>query len=358
MNQYEISLFDAKKGKFIEFDNDRVIHSQVVAIGDLHASARKLVEVLLEINFIDFPNYEEFISIYDELIEGGLENISVGYSNFNQNIFQSITIKSDQKLVLLGDIVFDRGLSDYIILNLLKRLRNLLGERLIVLTSNHDWGYFYSDFYKFKEEAQTIETPMNLAKNPSFLDSSISNHEMNELYIDHLKSLSLFYFEKEAKAFFSHSLLSDDTGSGTVNWSGLGELLVSYFDKPINTIEDFVNRSNHLFTESVNTLLDDKIDLQLIELFDRLSWYANKENEGELKTVIDNYSDEVKYYVHGHYYYSSFPDRMLVQNKVISVNLNNTVRQGIDFEKTLKIKNLPKLAKEDPYKFIQPVFID
>jgi hypothetical protein len=117
-------------------------NAKLVAVGDLHASYYKLIETLLAANLIAMPPETAkalLALVQDEKgITGTVAERQALYAQVKALIPQMQWVGGNRQLLLIGDVLADRGPFDNITLDIIEYLTKDHPERLIRLASNHD----------------------------------------------------------------------------------------------------------------------------------------------------------------------------------------------------------------------------
>lgn len=256
--EYTREFFNSKDGCVVYSPNqesvsgdytDRAVRTELsearlVAMGDAHGSAYKIMETVVQSGLATLSpaDAKKFCSLYAGLSESLKNAVEILKNQRTENTDEAADILKDlfkaddteltdqyvsesrkkilayreffikqkkqiidlvkevkwtggeRELVLLGDLIFDRGLCDDITLALVAELRTkaeAAGGRVEIMASNHDLEGF------FQESAGW--------------DLSHLTSRMNKkVYEDYCRQLKLCHFDEEKKVFFTHAMWSND----------------------------------------------------------------------------------------------------------------------------------------------------
>lgn len=322
-----------------------------ICIGDLHASAKKLIEISSALGAVSSDEAKSFVNLYNIAYQDFLEYEEdcskldfAGSTNLLLEFIEKMQVSSiSNTIILLGDIIFDKGYSDIVILTLIKKLRQKINIKVIL--SNHDWAYFHTFENQKKyqmEKGYDFETFFNFQKNQSY-NRTLEFLKYSEKYSltcylkllqDHICSSSLFLYDKANSLLISHSFLSEKEDlKNTARKNLLSRLLdtdIIGFD-----FEEQISQANKKTQECIKNLIQfDKLDdnlkkyyLEKKSVIDLILWYANEKDEGSYVPSIIGPA----YYVHGHYNYwkSLIPEKSL---QFKTINLNDKIYRGVNSE--------------------------
>jgi hypothetical protein len=378
---------------------------KTIVIGDMHGSTRKLLELLILAEYITLSKdkLERFTALYiqtckllsahkiiqlDRQHRPYFDSTSAPEMIRLQSWFQEMLeilnsiswIGGTRNIILLGDLICERSPYDLLILEFLEKLESILPEKnqLRILLSNHDWAAI-SSHIKIKNLTKQsnilFDTPYTHAKNHSWQNSFLFQElyggyeAIEHKYINHLKRLELCMYNPMEHLFFTHTLLSNNPGSGLCGWSNLWTKLLQNIsaeketDLPIicNKANRFVLDTISSFTQFDSLNQDEKLALlSNIMLIDRLLSYANQDDEYSFSSILEQYNVPDTTYIHGHSFYQN-PQQTVIHNtkNIQSINLNNHCRQGLEFEQKSfeTITELQQAVLELPRKYICPVFV-
>lgn len=108
-----------------------------LSLGDLHANAVNLIYALARENIITMSKetFAQIVEIYQKEIDA----LTSDDIKLYDQLIDTIKIKNNKFLTLIGDEIADRGMNDYFILRMIERL-NKLNCPLEILFSNHGFG--------------------------------------------------------------------------------------------------------------------------------------------------------------------------------------------------------------------------
>jgi hypothetical protein len=280
-------------------------------IGDLHASAFKLFKILLDHQIISSADETKILSVYSDISQKTLDG-RVGIEEIKK-MYDQIEIRNkDVEICVLGDTIFDKGFSDYLMIKLVSHMRKE-GLNIQIILSNHDWAYLS---YKYN-----IDTPLNYSKNTSYCDGGSSPLLTHEDYIDYLSKQIFIQTSEDDGTLATHTLLHNSASSEEI---GYPEVIIN-LKKILRIGEDnpLTEANEKIKTFLLN--LADKKDLsedefKIIDSVNKALWYVNKDIEGSFTNELDS---SAKIYIHGHYFYKN-PSHSLTNKGFKSINLNNS----------------------------------
>lgn len=122
-----------------------------VAIGDLHGNALKLLYFLVEQRVVKISeqDFNDFVRIY--LIAENVYNVKFEHIDSFLSILSNISVFPINKILLIGDVVCDRGANDFFTLKFLEKII-IDGVNVEILISNHD-----VDFIEICEKDKTFD---------------------------------------------------------------------------------------------------------------------------------------------------------------------------------------------------------
>lgn len=199
-------------------------NSREITIGDLHGSALKLVEHLVMTNqvYLSPEDFEQFADIYVELqnesadflypdlpreddpgYQDALDNVNSKRDSFIAN-HQSLMDIIDQmnfdvpdkkKLRLIGDVLYDRGVSDLVTMKLIAKMRE--SNEVQVLFSNHD---------SFSAN-MGLGSLMPLDYLSQLIARKVDPGLYKSMRTEYLSQLELFDYDVQNNDFFSHAFV-------------------------------------------------------------------------------------------------------------------------------------------------------
>ncbi|MFH0857901.1 MAG: hypothetical protein V1848_04095, partial [Candidatus Magasanikbacteria bacterium] len=239
-------------------DREKLFKAESVALGDLHASAKKLVEGCIATGLVEFPDekiQQAFINLYGEIVDLKKEAYRIEVSHPDEKTKdEKMTLRNQRKektrqlieliktlqwtggtreLVLIGDTIIDRGLSDKVMLDLLKHMREK-GAKITTLASNHDLDFYMKNVSGDREQSL------------SYHGGAIKPEK--EEYREHLRHTKLFHYDALNNIFYAHAYQTQEK--------------LDEFRKHINfteeitqqNIQNFVVKANEWYTEQIKAL--------------------------------------------------------------------------------------------------------
>lgn len=360
---------------------DKIADAKTICLGDLHGSYEKLVETLISTGLATMPKESalKFVKASKELEElvsnnPYLETITPQeppkstFERLMERVFktpqkesptaiaQAKILQSDlieslktlrwtgaegQKLILIGDMIGDRGVSDTLTLTVLSHLSKEDPNRLIRIASNHD--HCAANFLLNGERT------MNHDESQARAFKLSDNHtELRELYLNHLKELKLLHYDKSSKTLYSHAPITPENFESLIanlKEEGFIDQELGYKDINDNTIEEFIEIANQFYKEAVTFPFENGLsgfdpiaEQTLNDSKDGFFWKrCQYSNSKDLPLV----NQGVETVVHGHDKSSGVDspfaiDRRKYEGEIKTkvVNLDNTVRKSPGFENT------------------------
>lgn len=279
-------------------------------IGDLHASTFKLYKVLLD-HFVIQSNCEDkILNFYTQLNLEVDDKRKVLLSILNL-LKESKVVNKDLDLVLLGDTIFDKGTSDFTMINFINHLRNS-GLKIRFILSNHDWSYFNYIY--------NIPSPLNYKKNTSYLDCGDEPITDHETYVDYISSQEFLNYELNNEVLLTHTLIQNEGSSEEIGFPNVINNLCSLFALSLANFVEEINGEIKDFTLSLkykDTVNEEEVR-KIIAISNAL-WYVNKDKEGQF---VNQFEKPIKTYIHGHYFYAS-TGWVMNNPDYATINLNN-----------------------------------
>ena len=239
---------------------DNLFAAECIAAGDAHANVLKITEVAIASGLMAFESMDlqnEFLGTYKELMTKFIEikpylkelyddhkdkDFTNKILNEIKNLVDILIEKikkiqwtgDNRQLILLGDIIKDRGVSDRLTLSLFKHLREQ-GAETHVLASNHDLDIFF----QFLANRETIGSSHHI------------DPASKEDYIEYIKQTQLLLYDEQNNICYSHAYLTGKT---------IQRIKAAvYFRERItpNNAEKFVERVNEWYQEQLNLMIDE-----------------------------------------------------------------------------------------------------
>jgi hypothetical protein len=270
--------------KFRQYNNtsegikvaEKLKTAETVVLGDLHASSLKLLETLVMSEMVYLPADkakrfmdnieqigEEFFGVEGSENQGLIKNIQFVPGTFETSnpqvdiqktealhpgklarmrkmykeiieIIPHISWKgsSNRKLLLIGDVIFDRNVCDSITIRLLAQIESEAQKHgnqkpFVITASNHDWKYFV-DFYKD-------------SRSHAFSRVFESENNMKILYREYYKNLDFCHYDEKTQSLFAHTSLNME--GKIYSWEIL-KVILGYEAHETIDPKDFEKRSN------------------------------------------------------------------------------------------------------------------
>lgn len=232
-------------------DEYKVTKDHTLVLGDLHGNAIKLLYCLMLHGFIAVLQQQEYDYLVTIYVKPAKKLTSKDIQRFNE-ILDNITCQNQGKLLLIGDVLADRGSNDYWTLKILALLKRL-EIPVEILLSNHD-----STFIEATELQKNY-----MPQNPSLFNASMVNLQQlidmkliekkevdviaNQIYKPMLKALSYsLAINLQSITLFSHAAI----GLNTINY--LSQVLqLKYDDKTPVALCKTIDAINHEFQKFV-----------------------------------------------------------------------------------------------------------
>jgi hypothetical protein len=372
-----------EKTSGLKFDQiqDRLESANSICIGDLHGSYQKLVETLISSGFATMPkeSAEKFVSLsqkFEELITDNpyLENYSPqeapksAFERLMERMFKTApkecptaisqakqletellgvvktmrwTGDSGQKLILIGDIIGDRGISDTLTLSVLSHLSQDNSDRFIRIASNHDHcaATYLLNGERTMNRDESQQRALMITSNPS---------ELKDLYLSHLNQLKLLHYDKNSQTLYSHAPITPGNIEALIDNLKKEELIdpdFAYEDINKDTIGAFVEIANYFYKETISfpfqnglSMLDPVAEETFNNPDDGFLWQRCHYTESE---DLPLNGQGVQTLVHGHDSGSGKDSPFSIdrktnatQNSTKIVNLDNTVRKAPGYKTT------------------------
>ncbi len=226
-----------------------------ITIGDLHGNAIKLLFMLIKHGIASALSKEDYLNLVG-IYKQNPQNITSEQLNTFNDLIAKIEIKSDASIILIGDVLADRGSNDYFTLKLLEKLHQG-GAHVETLFSNHDAEFILA-----------YETNTKLQAAPN-MDHSGQVDSMNALQtlierklitFDSVISLVKSAYQPTLKAltytlndYQNEITIYSHAGIGLSNLQAIAEKLkVDYKDVDAIVLAKTIDAINSKFQEHVN----------------------------------------------------------------------------------------------------------
>ncbi len=323
-----------------------------VTLGDLHGSYFKLVETLVAANLITMPLpvAEAFCQLAreDEAALYPLNTLSAqekaAFKARQQQLSQLVPqiqwIGGDRKMILIGDVLSDRGPSDKITLELMEHLSRNHPDRFIRLASNHDHHALSllagQGLHLLGGQADSMNRAILAVE-----DDTKAAKKLRQQYQNYLGQSRLMHYEPDTQTLFVHApitkfslaaLLAVMRNKGFRKVHSLKEI------RSPDIMARFVNDANAFYSTYVELasrrrFLDDEAESVLVHdrgAGDGFLWIRDPLNNPAKMPLYGQ--GVIKCMVHGHDYTSEdspfhWGDQQVDASYVV-VNLDQQVRKG------------------------------
>jgi len=188
--------------------------ASLIAVGDMHASFQKLLETLVICDLVTLPfNSAQACATLLEPLNNRKLNLKEQRKIYEslQKVVHSMHWKGDNRtLILLGDVLSDRGPLDMITLDLLLHLKKQASEGLIWNASNHDHNVLTSfsktQSYILYSQIPSLIRAIKLAK---YMGTETQKHFLKQCF-SYLSQSRLLYFDQENMTLFSHAPIGNE----------------------------------------------------------------------------------------------------------------------------------------------------
>lgn len=240
-----------------------MIDARLLALGDDHASGLKLMETMILGEFITMPSDKarEFIALYNEMVNEMPGKFTKLISDFSwkekfipkyERLLELIGtidwIGEDRHMLLIGDLLSDRGLYDGIILAIIDTIRKRAKAKgfhgpVTILASNHDYDFIVSKFHPDR----TIDSAQAISHfRMAMIESEDSILETMTRYYD---NMDLLHYDVGSKMLFSHGAITKDSIRRLQEAMGFREPITE------KNLLDFIEQANTWFRTFTKKLL-------------------------------------------------------------------------------------------------------
>lgn len=249
--------------------SQQLITAKSIALGDIHGSYEKLVETLITAGLATMPSdkAERFVKISGEFEDLVAKNPHLSEPTVRERAKEMHTQLSelleavtwiggeDRELILLGDLLADRGVTDTLTLQLLNRLSRENPERFIKLTSNHDHCAIHYLLTGEIHQSMLSKTPVSFAESQvRAFKLSDNQDQLRGAYLEHIASLKLMHYDRDSKSLYAHAPIKPENIRFLINelkeFNYLGKDF-EYEHVNSDTIQDFVELANQFYKDSV-----------------------------------------------------------------------------------------------------------
>jgi hypothetical protein len=228
-----------------------------IALGDLHASVRKLVETLVVTNLVEMPleTARDFVALTKKLEhDKTLEEMRVSQDKLEKLIPQMKWKDPKRQLILIGDTISDRGPLDSITMDIIRHLRTDAKnpEAIILIASNHDHNVLRflktgHNTLRRSEQRQSLINTIALAETSENKDAL---PELIHNYYDYLKQAKLLYVDAHG-TLYAHAPV---TNNHIRNLIDLANEFPERFPTPISAMPQWTKETITTFIETANGL--------------------------------------------------------------------------------------------------------
>jgi len=227
-----------------------------IALGDLHASVRKLVETLVVTNLVEMPleTAKDFVALAKKLEhDKTLEEMRVSQDKLEKLIPQMKWKDPKRQLILIGDTISDRGPLDSVTMDIIRHLRTDAKnpEAIILIASNHDHNVL--GFLRTGQNSMRESICRSLMNAMALADTSENKEALPELihnYNDYLKQAKLLYVDAHG-TLYTHAPVTNDH---LQNLMGLMKKFPEKLSSPIIPAQQWTMARVQAFTEVANGL--------------------------------------------------------------------------------------------------------
>jgi hypothetical protein len=288
--------------------------ANVVGLGDLHGVYRKLVETLGMANMMQMPT-----EVAQRFVE--LANHPDNYSDhprklaaLSKELHKLVPAMKwtggDRTLVLIGDVIGDRGPFDQITQSIIEHLTRDNPGRIVRIAGNHEHNVLRHMIYKLNGIDDSC-TP-SLARSYAIAGSSLPQElELKEQYGRYIGKTQLLHYDPKSKTLYTHAPIHKDNAQQLIAWLqskseayGLGKVLNYEEMKTEQDMSRFVKQANRAYQQYVaKAIKSGALDLKTEEML-----ITANDGHGFLwrRSKLDREADlpfkecGVKRIVHGH----------------------------------------------------------
>jgi hypothetical protein len=236
-----------------------------LAIGDMHASYQKLLETLVASGLARMPhrNILHFVKLSQELsilIDQDELFSKIENQKKAQKIYQSLkelisTLQwtgGNKQLILIGDMLGDRGPLDLLCMDILEQIKRDHPERVIHLASNHD----HTTLSYFIEG----DTPLAYGQQNSLLRTIFlegPSIDLIERYRQYIASSKLMHYNPKTKTLYTHAPISVMTLKNLIEALKDEDRLpqdYTYEQLSEKNLPQFVETANHYYQDYIRSI--------------------------------------------------------------------------------------------------------
>lgn len=351
----------------------------LLAIGDLHASALKMIETLILGGLVTLPpdKAKKFKELYEKM--AGIAAISsppeqdrqVDYAAFATKtqkdefvqcynelipILESLDwIGGDRQFLMIGDVLLDRGLCDALAMLIIKILREKAKQKgnpkpFVILASNHDLAerLGYRDTLILGPELDGNGNVIRAANDQTASWQRAryveSQSNLENLYDEYLMQTELFYHDSQANTTFAHA---------EVNFDLLARLWPKYHKSiSSNTIERAIEGANSSYRNNIqdNVPYGTPLNANQQLIYD-LVWAGSNPSDRSDRTPLDRgnapFYGIISCFVYGHHKLAS-GEMPFADAKYRAINLDQDTRKNDEMGRIFDPSKILVLRKKAP----------
>jgi hypothetical protein len=336
-----------------------------IAIGDLHASTEKLFETLVVGGFVHMPEkklkqlqhalamQEKTADIIDQKVNYGSSPVRLSpdplileknaLKRYHKQVVELLPYMKwaggDKKLILIGDVLSDRGPYDPTTLAIINHLDHQAPGKIIKIASNHDHNalnYVVSNQLDYPFQSQSLRNALRVAR-----QQYGGEDKLKASYINYLSQSQLLHWDNDSKTLYMHAPITQRVLEQSINkLNNTGLKITPYKEVSSENLPQFIQSLNDAYrihilemTGSHNSHPTHKHLLALRnEAFEKLVWCRSPLNKAS-QIAFNQKQHGVELIAHGHDS-KSFESPFSLQNPSRSgsapvklVNLDNEVRK-------------------------------
>lgn len=257
-NKVQANLNPQQAGQVLKTANTTVV-------GDMHGSYYKLVETLIAADLIEMSPSDArtfvFLAKSERNNSSDPEELALLCRDMKTIISGMKWKGGDRKLILMGDMLADRGPLDNITLDIVKHLsQQTPAENIVRIASNHDHTVL-ATLLKSRSYKMHSSCNRSISNALKFKESDPKLYqEFVQNALDYLQASKLMYLDKENKILYTHAPISTKE---LRDLNSLIKLICKSKNqeeppslsriKDLNGVGDFADRANAMYQEYVET---------------------------------------------------------------------------------------------------------